>query len=410
MAVAKGYISPLPGEAFASLRQRRVSLLGATGSIGASTLEVIRASRGGLVPVALAAGDNITLLARLANEFRPQYLGVRQPESIAQLQALLQNFHSGGRGEYSPVILAGQEGYERLATLDEADCIVSAQSGAAGLRATVAACRAGKVVALANKESLVIAGDLIRSLCHEHGASILPVDSEHNAIFQCLAGNRLEDVHNILLTASGGPFFGWTASRLETVTPAMALKHPNWAMGAKITTDSATLMNKGLEVIEACHLYGLPLEAISVVVHRQSLVHSLVAYVDGSILAQLGVPDMRTAIGHCLYWPNRQDSGVQQLDILNMTALTFEPPDAKAFPCLALAKRAYKNGGSLPAIMNAANEVAVAAFLAERLSFSGIPTLVEKTMTAMPHLSESLSLESLLRIDQQARATAESFL
>ena len=410
MAVTAGYISPLPGAAFTALRQRRISLLGATGSIGSSTLEVVRASQGSLVPVALAGGDNIALLARLAEEFRPRYLGVRQPESIARLEGLLAHLRHGDNGGYAPLVLAGQEGYMRLATLPEADCVVSAQSGAAGLQATVAACRAGKVVALANKESLVIAGTLIRTLCHEHGASILPVDSEHNAIFQCLAGSHIEEVQRILLTASGGPFFGKPAAELACITPAMALKHPNWDMGAKITIDSATLMNKGLEVIEACHLYGLPLEAVTVVVHRQSLVHSLVAYVDGSVLAQLSVPDMRTAIGHCLHWPNRQNAGVPPLDLMASPSLTFEPPDEDTFPCLRLAKQAYKSGGGLPAVMNAANEVAVAAFLQEKLPFSGIPRLVEKTMISVALELEPLSLESLLSIDQQARTVAESFV
>ena len=403
MAVAKGYISPLPGEAYASPGQRRISLLGATGSIGTSVLAVVRASQGALLPVALAAGDNVALLASQAAEFRPSFLGVRQPQSITRLKSLLPD-------DYAPVILAGQEGYEHLATLPDADCIVSAQSGAAGLRATVAACRAGKVVALANKESLVIAGDLIRTLCHASGASILPVDSEHNAIFQCLAGSRLDEVQSILLTASGGPFFGKTATELENITPAMALKHPNWDMGAKITIDSATLMNKGLEVIEACHLYGLPLEAITVVVHRQSLVHSLVSYVDGSQLAQLGLPDMRTAISHCLHWPRRHDSGVPQLDLMSAPALTFEPPDEKAFPCLGLAKRAYQSGGGLPAVMNAANEVAVAAFLQGKLPFTAIARVVAQTMDRFQPEAIPLDLERLLHIDLEARKTAGLFL
>ena len=393
------YISKLPPLSPEETTPRKVVLLGATGSIGQSALQVIKASPEAFSRVGLAAGDNIPRLAEQANRFTPPFLAIKEEKRVAELQDLL---------SYTPTILYGQEGYEQLASLDEAQIILSAQSGAAGLRGTLAAAQAGKIIALANKESLVIAGDLIRHLCAQTGATILPVDSEHNAIFQCLTGNSLNDVERLILTASGGPFVGWTISELKHVTPAMALKHPTWSMGAKISIDSATLMNKGLEIIEACHLYGVPLEQVNVLIHRQSIVHSLVEFIDGSQLAQLGSHDMRSAIGHCLHWPTRRDVGVKKLHLAG--SLTFGDPDMVNFPCLNLARQAMTAGEGHPAILNAANEIAVDAFLHERVGFMDIPKIVQETLEQCPGQCDILNIGALLDLDAKARRTAQSMV
>lgn len=403
------YISALPEFAPAPVGEsanmkadsRAIVLLGSTGSIGQSAIKVILASPASFTVLGLAGGKNIERLAEQANLLKPPYLTIQDEGDMAKLRSLL---------AYAPEIFFGQEGYESLASLEEATIVLSAQSGAAGLRGTLAAVKAGKIIALANKESLVIAGELIRHLCSSKGgntgASILPVDSEHNAIFQCLQGNDIKDVQRLILTASGGPFVGWSKEKLRTVTKDMALKHPNWDMGAKISIDSATLMNKGLEIIEACHLYGVPLSQVDVVIHRQSIIHSLVEFVDGSQLAQMGTQDMRSAIGHCLHWPIRQDCGVQKLNL--MGTLTFEEPDNEAFPCLNLAREALRQGQGYPAILNAANEVAVEAFLQEAISFMDIPRIVESVLQTCQGQCNPLNIDELMTLDSKARAIAKS--
>ena len=373
------YITSLPETA--PPFPRRVAVMGSTGSIGVNTLSVMAANPGRFSAVALAAGRNAALLAEQAAVWRPAHLAVLDADTRKNLEERLTPLKAEG---YSPTVHAGPEGYASLASLPEADIAVSAQVGAAGLAATYAAVRAGKTVALANKESLVLAGDLLRAEAAKSGAVILPVDSEHNAIFQCLVqclkGDFGKSVSRLLLTASGGPFRGRDAAFVESATPAMALAHPNWSMGAKITIDSATMMNKGLEVIEACHLYGIAPDDITVLVHPQSVVHSLVEFTDASLLAQAGPPDMRIAISYCLGWPERIESRVPSLDLTAVAALTFEKPDLSVFRCLPLAREALRAGRGMPVVLNAANEIAVEAFLAGRMPFGGIARLVEAVM------------------------------
>ncbi|MDL2272929.1 1-deoxy-D-xylulose-5-phosphate reductoisomerase, partial [Desulfovibrio sp. OttesenSCG-928-I05] len=357
------YITPLPAPGAALSWPRSVVLLGSTGSIGVSALTFMAGQRDSFRVAALAGARNIARLAAQADTWRPPYLAVLDEAGRDELRALLP-------AGYSPEILCGPEGYAALAMLPEADIVLSAQVGAAGLTATEAAARAGKTIALANKESLVLAGELLRDTCRASGAVILPVDSEHNAIFQCLAGQNDADVARIILTASGGPFRGKDAAFLKTVTPEMALAHPNWSMGAKISIDSATMINKGLEVIEAHYLYGLPVESIAVLIHPQSLVHSLVEFSDGSLLAQAGTPDMRTAIAYALAWPRRMETGVPRLNLAQAAALTFEEPDFSVFPGLSLAIQALQEGRGLPIVYNAANEVAVSRFLNREIPFN----------------------------------------
>ncbi|MDR3073833.1 MAG: 1-deoxy-D-xylulose-5-phosphate reductoisomerase [Deltaproteobacteria bacterium] len=401
------YITPLPDTA--PPFPRRVAVMGSTGSIGLSTLSVLEASRENFGVAALAAARNARLLAEQAAVWRPGHLAVLDDAVRRELTALLAPLRKEG---YRPQIHTGPEGYALLASLPEADVVVSAQAGAAGLAATYAAAGAGKVIALANKESLVLAGELLRETARRAKALILPVDSEHNAIFQCLAGQETAGVSRLILTASGGPFRGKDAAFLKTATPAMALAHPNWSMGAKITIDSATLMNKGLEVIEAFHLYGLPLEAIEVLVHPQSVVHSLVEFTDSSLLAQAGPPDMRIALSHCLGWPRRIHNRVPPLDLASLVPLTFEKPDLALFPCLDLAREALKAGGGLPVALNAANEIAVDAFLSKRISFIDIARIVEKGMDRCRALALQAAppstLEEIMELDGAARRkTAE---
>ena len=404
------YISALPGRAWQEQRPRTLSILGSTGTIGRSALEVLRLQEGRFHLTALAGARNIPLLAKQAAEFRPEHLGVLEESSIAELRSLLPV-------GYAPSIVAGQQGFETLATLTGVSTVLSAQVGAAGLRATFAAVRAGKVIALANKESLVLAGDLIRAACSESGACILPVDSEHNAIFQCLAGSFAgssapwdADVSRLILTASGGPFFGQNRDALQTVGPDQALAHPNWIMGAKITIDSATLMNKGLEIIEARHLYGLPLSAIEVLVHKESIIHSLVEYTDGSQLAQLGQPDMRVPIAYCLGWPDRLQTDVPRLDLAALGSLSFARPDEQTFPCLDLARQAQEAGRGCPVVLNAANEEAVAAFLDRRIGFYGIADVVAEALEAHTQTSEPASVDEILALDQETRARVRSVI
>lgn len=367
------YISEAPSEAWRR-GVRQLVLLGSTGSIGGNTLAAIRSRRRECVVLGLSCARNIKTLAEQAQEFRPPYLAVLDEASAAGLRKLLPT-------GYTPEILVGSEGYARLAALPEADTVLSAQVGAAGLAGTLAAALAGKVICLANKESLVLAGDMLRQVCARTHASILPVDSEHNAIFQCLAG-RGQEVDRLLLTASGGPFRGRSREELRNVTRAQALDHPNWKMGAKISIDSATMMNKALEVVEAFHLYGVPLEKITVLVHPQSLVHSLVQFTDGSQLAQLGTPDMRIPIAACLFWPRCVDTGVPPLDLVKAGTLQFFAPDDEAFPALKLARRALRERGGMSVVMNAANEAAVELFLSGKCAFADIVDLVSAAMDA----------------------------
>jgi len=378
---------------------RQVAVLGATGSIGASALDVIARHRQTMRASVLAAGSNVQALLALCVTHEPDHAVIADPAGLGPLR---DGLRAAG---LATVAHAGEQALEDLVAGTECDTVVAAIVGAAGLGSTLAAARAGKRLLLANKESLVLAGELVIAAARQSGAQIVPIDSEHSAVFQCLHSCRAQDVRRIVLTASGGPFRGWDRARLAAVTPAQAVAHPKWSMGPKISVDSATLMNKGLEVIEAHHLFGLPAERIGVLVHPQSLVHALVEYVDGSTLAQLGLPDMRTALAVGLGWPERIDSGVAGLDLLAQGRLEFEAPDLDAFPCLRLAQEAMAAGGTAPAVLNAANEEAVSAFLQGRIGFLGIPALVEATLAALP-AAPAGSLEALLDADAQARRYA----
>ena len=379
---------------------RRVSILGATGSIGASALDVLARHPQRFLVEALAAGSRVDALLELCARFRPRVAVVARESGLAQLREGLAALGLPTQAR------AGAAALDEIAADPEVDTVVAAIVGAAGVSSTLAAARAGKRLLLANKESVVLAGEVLVRAAREGGATLLPIDSEHNAIFQCLPpGEARGGVRRLLLTASGGPFRGRTRESLREVTPAQACAHPNWSMGRKISVDSATLMNKGLEVIEAHHLFGFAPDAIEVVVHPQSVIHSLVDYVDGSVLAQLGNPDMRTALAHGLAWPERIDSGVAPLDLAALARFDFERPDLEAFPCLALAYAALRAGGSAPATANAANEVAVEAFLDGRLPFLGIPALIESTLSSLP-AEPAADLDVLLACDARARRRA----
>jgi 1-deoxy-D-xylulose-5-phosphate reductoisomerase len=383
---------------------RRIALLGATGSIGGSVLDVVARHPDRYTIDALSAHDRVDALLALCARFRPRVAVIADPVHEAALR-------EGLRALGLPCeARAGAAALDEAAADPRSDTVVAAIVGAAGVSSTMAAAQAGKRLLLANKESVVMAGALLMRAVAASGARLLPVDSEHNALYQCLPANGgRQGVRRLLLTASGGPFRGRPRATLEAITPDQACAHPNWVMGRKISVDSATLMNKGLEVIEAAHLFGLPCDRIEVLVHPQSVVHSLVDYVDGSVLAQLGQPDMRTAIAYGLAWPERIDSGVDALDLVATGRLDFEPPDLAAFPCLGLAYAALRAGGSAPAVLNAANEVAVAAFLAGRLPFLTIPSLIEATLSAMP-VEPDDDLEVLRACDAQARRRAGDLL
>ena len=372
---------------------KTIALLGATGSIGRQTLEVVREL--GLSVAALTAHTQIDLLERQARQLMPR-LAVLYDETAAQ--ELRRRLRGTGIE-----VMAGEEGLLAAATLPEADTVVTAVMGSVGLKPTLAAIRQGKRIALANKETLVCAGELVMDAAAQYGAEIVPVDSEHSAVFQCLQGCRDRgEVKRILLTCSGGPFYGRTFEELERVTAADALRHPNWHMGPKITVDSATLMNKGLEIIEAMRLYRLPAEQVQAVIHRQSIVHSLVEYRDGALLAQLGTPDMKLPIRYALTYPYRAESPDTPLDLLTCGALTFAPPDETAFPCLRLARQAARTGGTACAILNGANEAAVGLFLAGEIGFNDIPRRVERAMERVP-VQYKPSLADILEADGAAR-------
>ena len=372
---------------------KTIALLGATGSIGRQTLEVVREL--GLSVAALTAHTQIDLLERQARQFMPRLAVLYDEPAAQELRRRLR-----GTGIE---VMAGEEGLLAAATLPEADTVVTAVMGSVGLKPTLAAIRQGKRIALANKETLVCAGELVMDAAAQYGAEIVPVDSEHSAVFQCLQGCRDRgEVKRILLTCSGGPFYGRTFEELERVTAADALRHPNWHMGPKITVDSATLMNKGLEIIEAMRLYRLPAEQVEAVIHRQSIVHSLVEYRDGALLAQLGTPDMKLPIRYALTYPCRAESPDAPLDLLTCGALTFAPPDKTAFPCLRLARQAAKTGGTACAILNGANEAAVGLFLAGEIGFNDIPRRVERAMERVP-VQYKPSLADILEADGAAR-------
>ncbi len=377
---------------------QRVAVLGATGSIGTSALDVIARHPDAMRASVLAAGSKVDALLALCRTHRPEHAVIADAAGYAALRDGLRDAGLPTQAH------AGSEALDALVAGDACDTVVAAIVGAAGLPSTLAAARAGKRLLLANKESLVLAGELLMREARAHGATIVPIDSEHNAIFQCLADGN--PPARITLTASGGPFRGWSRDALAAVTPAQAVAHPKWSMGPKISVDSASLMNKGLEVIEAHHLFGVPGDAIRVLVHPQSLVHSLVDFTDGSTLAQLGLPDMRTALAVGLGWPRRIASGVAPLDLLALGGkLEFEAPDLAAFPCLALAFAALATGGTAPAVLNAANEEAVSAFLQGRIAFLDIPDTVAATLDAMPALPAD-TLTALLDADARARALA----
>ena len=381
-----------------------LTILGATGSIGVSTLDVIARHPDRFQVVALTAHSQVDRLLEQCRVHRPRYAVMVDPDAAQRLQSRLE-------GEGLPVeVLAGTEGLERVAALPEVDAVMAAIVGAAGLVPTLAAARAGKRVLLANKEALVMSGDIFMDEVRRSGAVLLPIDSEHNAVFQCMpngfdSGLGASGIRRILLTASGGPFRDWPVADLEAVTPEQAVAHPNWSMGRKISVDSATMMNKGLEVVEACWLFDAGPDQVEVVLHPQSIVHSLVEYVDGSTLAQMGNPDMRTPIAHALAWPERIESGVAPLDLFSAGRFDFVRPDLDRFPCLRLAAEALRAGGTATAVLNGANEVAVAAFLDEGLPFTAIPRVIEAALADVPsHPADSL--ETVLAADQAAREAA----
>ena len=380
---------------------RSLSILGSTGSIGLSTLDVVRQHPEKFNIIGLAEGHDVALLAEQIKEFRPDAVSVRDADSVKKLQELL--------GSHKPEIFYGLEGAATIACADGVEMVVSAIVGAAGLVPTVTAIKAGKHIALANKETLVVAGQLVSDLVKKHNVHLLPVDSEHSAIFQSLAGHRAEDVERIILTASGGPFRNTSAEEMKNVKLEQALKHPQWTMGAKITIDSATMMNKGLEVIEAHWLFNMPAEKIGVVVHPQSIIHSMVEYIDGCVIAQLGSPDMRAPIAYALSWPERCESGIHKLDLTKIGTLTFEEPDMVRFPALRLAFDALKAGRTYPAVLNAANEIAVAAFLDRKIGFTDIAATVEKTMQAHEAYSP-VELDEYLQADRWGRETARKLI
>jgi len=380
----------------------RVCVLGATGSIGVQTLDIVRRHPGRFVADTLVAHRNVEAMAALCRDCAPRLVVMADADAASRLADLLRNDGCDTRVE------GGLDAVAAAAGAPGVDTVVAGIVGAAGLAANLAAARAGKRILLANKEALVMTGPLFMAAVREHGATLLPIDSEHNAVFQVLPEGRLvRGVRKVWLTCSGGPFRDLPDLDLAGVTPDQACKHPNWSMGRKISVDSATLMNKGLEVIEAHWLFGAPAEDIEVVIHPQSIVHSMVEYDDGSILAQLGNPDMRTPIAHALAWPERIEAGVAPLDLVAMPPLTFRTPDRARFPCLGLAYEALRQGGTAPAVLNAANEVAVAAFLSGRVAFTAIPRIIEAVLAQLPVIDRP-GLDDVMQADGAARRIAEA--
>jgi len=384
-----------------------IAVLGATGSIGVNTLDVVARHPDRYRVVALGAHRNVEGLLKQIEQFRPALAALTDPAAAQELEIRLKALGLPTR------VLTGPESLVTLATLPEVDQVMAAIVGAAGLRSTLAAAQAGKRLLLANKESLVMSGPLLLAAVHASGCELLPIDSEHNAIFQCLphgslAGHGPEGVRRILLTASGGPFRDWGAEAIAAATPDQACKHPNWVMGRKISVDSASLMNKGLELIEACFMFGLPPSQVEILVHPQSVVHSMVEYIDGSVLAQLACPDMRTPIAYGMAWPERIAAGTDFLDLIRTRQLDFLAPDVTRFPCLALARAVADTGGLAPAILNAANEVAVTAFLERRLNFPDIPAVIDCVLSKAAG-GEIHSLDDVLQADAEARGLALEF-
>ncbi|MCW8942733.1 MAG: 1-deoxy-D-xylulose-5-phosphate reductoisomerase [Gammaproteobacteria bacterium] len=389
----------------------QVTLLGATGSIGASTLDVIARHPDRYEIYAITANTSVDVMNELCQQWMPRYAVMNDAGSASELSEKLQ------ANNIATVVLSGEAGLLQVVEDTAVDCVVAAIVGAAGLVPTLAAAAAGKRVLLANKEALVMSGKLFMDTARDNNAILMPVDSEHNAIFQCMPDNLIENhssvkmanrhansgIERILLTASGGPFRTWSAERLHDVTPEQAVNHPNWDMGKKISVDSATLMNKGLELIEAYWLFDMDITNIDVVIHPQSVIHSMVTYNDGSVVAQLGNPDMRTPIAHALAWPERIASGVEPLNIIDVAKLDFEQPDLERFPCLRLCYEAIKMGGSATTILNAANEVAVAAFLDEKVGFNDIAVLIDQTLNKANITNDVSSLEGILKADAEAR-------
>lgn len=387
---------------------RQITILGSTGSIGESTLDVIARHPDRFQAFALTANNNVEKMLAQCQRFQPRFAVMLNTASAGQLGSAIKA--AGIQTE----VLAGIESLEKVASLPEVDAVMAAIVGAAGIRPTFAAARTGKLVLLANKETLVMAGRIFMDLVKQHNATLLPIDSEHNAIYQSLPhhfnGNlAAAGISRILLTASGGPFRRAPLDSLASVTPEQACAHPNWDMGQKISVDSATMMNKGLEVIEAHWLFEAPPERIQVVIHPQSVIHSMVAYVDGSVIAQLGNPDMRTPIAHAMGYPDRIESGVSALDMFKVAHLDFEEPDFKKFPCLGLAYQALAAGGNMPAVLNAANEIAVESFLKRHMPFTAIPLMIEHVMKTMRQ-EEMTTLDDVLRTDAQARDAAQNWL
>ncbi|HCJ65341.1 MAG TPA: 1-deoxy-D-xylulose-5-phosphate reductoisomerase [Alcanivorax sp.] len=381
-----------------------VTILGATGSIGRQTLDVLARNPERYRVLGLTAGHRWRELAEHCLTWRPPFAALADEQAAEALRN-----HLREAGSHTQV-LAGHAGVAEVAALQEADTVVAAIVGAAGVRPTLAAVEAGKKILLANKETLVVTGALFMEAVKRHGATLLPVDSEHNAIFQCLPADGVgPGVRRLLLTASGGPFRGWTREQLTAVTPEQAVCHPNWDMGPKISVDSATLMNKGLEYIEACWLFDVAPQRIDVVIHPQSVVHSMVEYLDGSVLAQMGTPDMRTPIACALSWPERIESGASRLDFATLSGLDFQAPDNDAFPCLGLARQAMEEGGAATAVLNAANEEAVAAFLDRRLGFNAIGAVVEETLQRTPS-SRCADVDAVMDVDARARDLARSLI
>ena len=377
---------------------KKIAIIGSTGSIGTQTLEVVRANKD-LEVVALAAGNNIELLEKQAREFKPQYVCIASEEKAKDLKVRL--------SDTKITVLCGMEGLIQIATMEASEILVTAIMGMIGIQPTVAAIKAGKDIALANKETLVTAGHIIMPLAKEYGVQILPVDSEHSAIFQCLHGEKREQVSKLLITASGGPFRGKTRKELENIQVEDALKHPNWVMGRKITIDSSTLVNKGLEVMEAKWLFDMELEDIEVVVHPQSVIHSMVEFKDGAIKAQLGTPDMKLPIQYALYYPDRKFLAGERLDFAKLATMTFEKPDMENFKGLSLALQASRQGGSMPTVFNAANELAVAKFLDKKIKYLEIIEIIEACME-QHKIVKNPTVEEILAVEQAVYEMIES--
>ncbi len=386
-----------------------ICVLGATGSIGVSTLDVVARHSDLYKAVALTANNNIDLLFEQCLIHHPKYVVVvDEKKSVAFAEKLINTDIADIK------VLSGAEALEYVATLDSVDSVMAAIVGAAGLLPSLAAAKAGKTILLANKEALVMSGDIFMQAVSESGAQLLPIDSEHYAIFQCMpagytSGKQVKEARRILLTASGGPFRQMPLDQLASVTPAQAVAHPNWDMGKKISVDSATMMNKGLEMIEACILFAMTPDQIQVVIHPQSIIHSMVDYVDGTVLAQMGNPDMRVPIAYSMAWPDRFESGVEPLNIFDVRRMDFEEPNLERFPCLRLAYKAINLGGTMPTILNAANEIAVEAFLSEEVGFTDIPLIIERCMDQF-EVRPADTLAVILEVDQQARVVAKQVI